>query len=709
MKISNKNCTQFEDIGTIFAYQERLFYPNFPDSELSGYIPKDKKEILGTSELNLDTGEELVLESGWGRIPNDGARGYIMFPSSHISDLTENSLYNFDFDLLGDKKYIPNFYPGLLDDYSQGVLDSGIDIFSSYMVPQTSPSNSHTGPIYFGGFQDKEGIFIKLIKVPAWIWKLEIYNEPRITYNIFFNGKYRIIDHDTLTAMKSIKVNGDTIDLTPLYEPSLKIYFGPEHDTRIEGQSIDTLLGLNGSDAAFNLYTDRYFSHDESLKKYYNNYPNSMSEIEYVESYKGEVMSDKILYLAYSGEGEIKEIKLIETSFDHHNNPGRNQRKLSMRMDDYLAHKFSPLEDLGGIVLDKSSGTILGTQRDTGFWFFERSKEMALPSLRTPRNKEVEIDGKVMVNGNREKIYQNPIVSPDWIVKRDIESDYLKCRISASQGGVIYRKIGSTEEAIGGSKYFKKGTKLILKPIEKIGYRFLNVSPDPDIISEDYYTYNTIPEEIYFKFEHKIYKFRVRITCEKDYYASNGCKITVDSGDYLSFTSRGIKLYFGDPISGFKEYSPDKDGIPKMDENTEISFTLDLGDYYNPVSFNLGEVVKAKLEDLSISGEYADYVVEISVVRPEISLFGDVEFKNSRHLRCDFSGSVKIEFYSEDELWDIPGVAVNHIFIKRGDKDVYNPTVESGAYNKGNGDGYRSFTLGQIKEKINVINIWTQE
>ena len=146
-----------------------------------------------------------------------------------------------------------------------------------------------------------------------------------------------------------------------------------------------------------------------------------------------------------------------------------------------------------------------------------------------------------------------------------------------------------------------------------------------------------------------------------------------------------------------------------MDENTEISFTLDLGDYYDPVSFNLGEIVKAKLEDLSISGEYADYAVKVSVVKPEISLFGDVEFKNSRHLTCDFSGSVKIEFYSEDELWDIPGVAVNHIFIKRGDRDVYNPTVESGAYNKGNGDGYRSFTLGQIKEKTNVINIWTQE
>lgn len=697
MKISNKNCTQFETIGTIFAYQERLFYPNFPESELSGYIDKDKKEILGTSELNLNSGNEL----GWGIIPNN-SRGYILFPSTHTSDLTENSLYNFDFNLLGDKKYIPNFYPGLLDDYSQDVLGSGIDAFSSYMVPQVSPATSHLNPIYFGGFQDKDGIFIKLIKIPAGVWKLEIYNEPRITNNIFFQSRYRIIDHDTLCAMVSYE--GEI--LTPLYTPSLKIYFGPEHDTRIEGQSLETLLGLIDLDTSFNIYTDRYFSHDR-LNEYYNRYTNVMSETEYVASYKEEVMSDKILYLAYTGGGKVKEIKLIETSFDHHKNPGRNQRKLSMRMDDYLAHRFSPLEDLGNIVLDKPSGTILGTREGEGFWFFDKSKKMALPSLRTPKTREVTIDGKTLVNGNRERIYQNPIISPDWIVKRKIESDYRKCRISANQGGIIYRKIDKLEEIIGGSKYFKEGTILTLRPEARTGYRFLSVSPQPDITQEDYFTYNTIPSEIYFSFEHKIYIFRVDLTCDRDYYSAGGAKVSFNSGAYdLNFRSRGIKIYLGDSISGFKEYDPQADGIIEMDETSEISFKLDLGDYYVPVSFSPEEIFKARLENMTISGEFADYRLKVSVIKPEISLSGDVDFGRNRHITCDYNGTVTIEFYSTSEVWNIPIEAVKHISIKRGSNEPYNPTVDSRAYYSGE-DGFRYLTLSQVRSNTE-INIWTE-
>lgn len=700
MNISNKNCTQFETIGTIFAYQERLFYPNFPESELSACIPKDKKEILGTSELNLNSGNEL----GWGEIPN-GGRGYILFPSSHTSDLTENSLYNFDFNLLGDKKYIPNFYPGLLDDYSQDVLDSGVDIFSSYMVPQVSPATSHLNPIYFGGFQDKDGVFIKLIRVPAGIWKLEIYNESRITSNIYFQDRYRIIDHDTLSAMESY----EETPLTPLYQPSLKIYFGPEHDTRIEDQSIETLLGLSDPDTAFHIYTDRYFSYDGLLRDYYNHYKHVMSETDYIASYKEEVMSDKLVYLAYTGEGKIKEVRLIETSFTHHKNPGRNQRKLSMRMDDYLAHKFSPLEDLGNIVLDKSSKTILGTREGDGFWFFERSKEMARPSLRTPKTKKVELDGKTFVNGNRERIYQNPIISPDWVIDREIESDYLKCRISSSQGGIIYRKVGTKEEIIGGSKYFKKGSQLILRPKEKTGYKFVSVSPLPNLASQNgYYIYTTIPSEIHFEFEHKIYIFRIHITCKKDYYKANGATTSFDSGNYDSdFGSRGIKIYLGDNISGFKEYDPQKDGIIRINETSEVSFKLDLGDYYVPVSFNPEEVFKAKLENLTVSGEYADYRLEISVIKPEISLYGDVDFGKNRHMTCNYNGSVKIEFYSLNEVWNIPGEAVKHIFIKRGSEEQpYNPTIDSGAYNPGS-DGFRYLTISGIITKVE-INIWTE-
>ena len=694
MKISNTNCVQFETIGTIFAYQERLFYP---DTELYNLSPEEIEDLIKTAELDL------------------AGLGSINFPSNQVSDLSETALYNFCFDLVGDKKYIPNFYLGILDDYSQEALDDKLDIFSSYMVPQVSPAGLHVGPQYFGGFQDKDGNIVKLIKVPAGIWKLEIYNEPRITSNTFYQDKYRIIDSDLIQAIGKLTEEGKTPLISLLYTPCLKIYFGPMHDTRIEDQSYENAITNE-------IYADRYFyvslgQDNIILEKAYNEYENVMSESDYVASYKGEVMSDKILYLSYTSTGEIKEIKLVETSFNHHKNPGRNQNKLSMRMDDYLAHDFSPIKDCGNMAIDKSSGLILGTRDGSvtlgkktkpGFKFFEKLKEGSVSSLRTTKARRIVMDGKELVNGNRETLYQNPIISPDWILNRAIESEYKKCRITCGKGGSIIRKIGSKEESISGTKYFKSGTKLILKPIESTGYKFSSVSPKADLVNNGYYTYNSIPDSILFSFNHEIYIFRVHIVCNKDFYRANGTKVDFDTNTYsTSFKERGIKLYLGDPVSGFEEYIQGK--VISVDETSEISFTIDLGDYYVPVSFEKGELFKAKLSDLEITtGNFADYNIEIAVIKPEVSLFGDVNFGKTRHFTTDFNGVAKIEFYSEDPLWDDTWQAINHILIQRGSDDPVNPTIESGVYNPGKGDGFRYLTLSQIRTNVE-INIWTEE
>ena len=155
MKINRISGKSFENLGTIFAYKRRKFYPTIP--EIQPTI-KDKEDII--KEATVKKGEELI---------------YI--PSSQVSELSEQALYNFEFNVTEDKKYIPNFYPGILDNYSQEILDSDLDIISPYIVPQISPSEEKIKFSYFGGFQDADGNIIKLLKVPAGIWKLEIYNE----------------------------------------------------------------------------------------------------------------------------------------------------------------------------------------------------------------------------------------------------------------------------------------------------------------------------------------------------------------------------------------------------------------------------------------------------------------------------------------------------------------------------------------------------
>lgn len=682
MKISNKDCVQFETIGTILAFQERPFYP---DTEIYNLSEAEIEHLLEVSELDTE------------------GIGSINFPSNQVSDLSETALYDFCFNLVGDKKYIPNFYPGLLDDYSQEVLEDKFDIFSSYMVPQVSPSTFHHGPNYFGGFQDKEGNIIKLIKIPAGIWKLEIYNESRITWNTYYSDQYRIIDSDLIQAMNNFSIG----NINLLYTPCLKVYFGPTYDTRLEDQSYRNALSND-------IYASRYLKDDIILEKAYSGYPNIMSELDYVASYKGEVMAEKILYLSYTSNGEINEIKLIETSFNHHKNPNRNQNKLSMRMDDYLAHDFNPVEDHGKIALDKSNGLILGTRESTyinsdneevsGVIFFDQLKESSLPSLRSTRTKNIIVDGKEYINGNQEKLYQNPIISPDWYIKQDITSDYKKCRISCENGGTIFRKIGNSEEPIGGTKYFREGTQLILKPVESPGYRLSEVRPEADLIEDGYYTYNIIPETVIFKFNHETYIFRVHIICNKDYFNSNGARVDFDTNSYEnSFVNeRGIRLYIGDSISGFFEY--DEEIV--LDENSEISFILDTGEYYVPVAFAKGEILKASLRDLKIAGKYADYDIEVEVIKPEISLFGDVNFGKTRHFTIEFNGEITIEFYSEDPLWDDVQEALSHIIIQRGSSDPENPTADS--YNPGEGDGFRSLTVSQIKTSNVKINIWTE-
>ena len=700
MNISNKNCEQFEAIGTIFAFQERRFYP---DSEMYRLSLPEIYDLLEQAELDLS------------------GVGSINFSSSQVSDLSDQALYDFCFNLLGDKKYIPNFYPGMLDDYSQEVLEDRLDTFSSYMVPQVSPSTRHNGPSYFGGFQDKEGNTIKLIKVPAGVWKLEIYNEPRITWNTYYQNKYRIIDSDLIQVINEtgrINRNGEQI-IDLLYKPCLKIYFGPMYDTRIEDQSYSSAIKNE-------IYSNRYYAvsvgveEDRALEEAYNSYTNVMSELDYMASYKGEIMSDKILYLSYSSSGKINEVKFIETSFNHHKNPGRNQNKLSMRMDDYLAHDFCPIKDYGNIAVDKSSGLLLGTrdgdvtidgEKKSGFKFFEKLKEDSSPSLRTTKTRKITIDGKELVNGNREKLPQNPITSPDWILNRNLDSGYKKCKLSIEKGGSVVRKVRGIEEPIEGSKFFKEGSSLAFKPIESTGYKFSGVSPEADTIEGEYYIYSTIPDLITFSFRHEIYTFRIHLTCEKDFYRSGGSKIEFDTNSYYSefINERNIKLYVKDSVGNFIEYDPDKRGIINVDETSEISFKLDYGDYYLPVSFEPDHIFTVNLEDLKIFDNYADYDIEIAVIKPKVYLFGNVNFGRTRHFNVDYNGSLTVEFYSEDPLWDNPWTAVDHIFISRGDRESINPTVESQVYNPGKGDGFRYLTVSGIIDKVVEINIWTEE
>ena len=539
MKIKELPGNPFENIGTIIAYPDRTFYPGgaYKIMEIGKNI-KAISDIIGQS-----------------------MGGIIMYPSSVTSDLSELALYDFNFDLLGDKKYTPEFIPGMLDDYSIDTLGEDLDTVSSLIFPQISTSTDHLGPSYFGGFQDKEGNQIRLLDLPmignTGIWKIEIYNE-KIKGNVLYDDEYYTLDYDTYTFLSEVETfeypEFSRYDLK--YKPCIQIYFGPTYSTRLTGQTLNEALSNQ-------VYADRYMTPPDEND--YQDFTNEMTEAEYVRSYKNEVVSRKILYLVYNGQGEIKVINLAETSFDLSKNPARNQHNRSSRMDDYLSYSLGATKKSGSFVFDKSSGVLIGNLGDRKFPILENRKSRILPSLRTPGITEVDIDGKKYRKGKTTEIWEDPITSPNWVLDRDIKSNYEKCYISATLGGSV---------SPSGAYYIRSGKTMTVTQEPVIGYRldrieetYQNGVTRTNTTSRTSYSYPDIPRSLKFIYDHLQYSFDIKFQYDLYEYSL--------SKSQSSAISSVPKVFFKDDLGNWNEYNWKESGDFLLDDASKITFKID--------------------------------------------------------------------------------------------------------------------------------------
>ena len=601
MKINNKTEAAFLDVGTVVAYEKRTFYL---EGELWKKGIEDLKKI--------------------------GSIYKIYYPSTQVSDLVDISLYNFDFNLSAEKEYVPNFYPGLLDDFSIDLLGPELDIFSSRMIPQLSNQEVHQGPTYFGGFQTTDGNYVKLLKIPENYWKVEIYNEKNLTYNT--DGDI-FMDYDII--QKS--------NLNSYYTPSIQIYFGPLYDTRISGISFDNLPKI---------YKDRYLQ--ELSDEEYESFPNVMTLPEYIKSFRNEVLTDKILYLVYNGSGEVLKVDIVNESFKNSINPGRNQHKLSMRMDDYLEHSFSPIEKKGTLVLDKNSGVLLGN-RKANFRIFESRKRRATQTNRGTNSKKIEADGKTYLNGNPQHLWQNPVISPDWVIDREINSPYHECVVYVSGKGTV---TDNTGKKICGQLYLKEGKELSLTPQSNTGWVLLDGNyTTPDTKRGDSFIYSNCPERIDFVFTEVEIPISISLVCEKDYVRNsvNPPKSTYNIGSN-SFSGLKTTIFYRGEIYSDKDISQ-----IAIKDGESIDYFIELGDLYRYEgnSYIQGTMSFENSEILIVNNnKTAQKSFEIEVIRPTINLSGTVEFSEmeddemSGNLRVyNYGSDVSIIFFSYDPIF----------------------------------------------------------
>lgn len=593
MKIIEVPENPFKKIGTIIAYRERMFYPG------------NAYNIMGKPGIINDIIEQ-------------STAGTIMYPSSVNSDLSEFSLYNFNFDLLNDKKYIPEFIPGMLDDYSLEILGEDLDTLSSLIVPQISTSTAHEGAKFFGGFQDSQGNQIRLIDLPVeyteedtlGIWKVEIYNE-KIEGNMLVDGKPEILDHDSYLYLTKAKVFENLTEENSIpkyvekYKPCVQIYFGPQYKTKLKDKTLTQIRQEIQEDQGNKIYPSRYISLEEDYVSSgeYDSFTEELTESEYIKQYKNEVMSRKILYLAYNGEGKIEALNLIGTSFENSKNPARNQHLKSSRMDDYLSHDQNILKGKGNLVFDKTSGVLLGNISSRVFPILESRKTRAPKSLRT-YSRKIELDGNTFIKSNSTRLWEDPIISPDWSLERKIKSNYSKCYISSTEGGNI---------SPSGICYVKDSLTVI-QGSPKLGYEIdkiiktyeVNGSYKEEEEEEKYekeYTYTSIiPTSLKFIYKETSYVFDIKFEYKESeesnessimylwdfpvkFLNSNGewinrdweeeGRISIDNSTKLTF-----KINWEDEDCG---YSPIDDFITNssgevLAQNSDGSYTVTLSD-----------------------------------------------------------------------------------------------------------------------------------
>ena len=418
MKFKLTDLSGFSDIGTVVYYKERQFYPE-------------------------NSNPTYLLEDGY-------SLGYL-YSTSEVSEYIDFGKTGFSF--LGDNKeeLIPNLY-----DYSDSLEISETPKDLDKLMRASFPSLSQTrvseelNKHFFGRLTSPDKVS-HLIHLPKDVWKVEVYNS-----RILGNCNLGFIDYDILS-----EINLEELNITLIESPVLTIYFGPGYDTRIQDFTLEEL-----KESGFNLYLDRYHSLE---KNEYHGFTKILTKTEYIENYREEIKSEKLLYIVNTPEGKISDINFYSLAYPESKIPHPHLSETVLRNDYLWNSHLSVTEDFSSEgVIDSRSGVLLGIKSlsiSESSWFHGANPGYSKSSV-SPVSK---VNGKTWIKtGESLLIGENPEISPWWYSPEDLpESEFRYFYVvNKGKGSVIP----------GGLIYLGPGKPLKLKVIPDVGYEYSGIS-----------------------------------------------------------------------------------------------------------------------------------------------------------------------------------------------------------------------------------------
>ena len=527
MKFKLTDPTGFSDIGTVVYYKERPFYP-------------EMSEVIDESTLRLES----------------SSSNYMYSTSISPSEYTDFAKTGFSFNPKIKEDSLPNLY-----NYEDLTKISGfpyVDDLLSSAFPSIS-SNDYTETRHFFGKLTSPTETSYLIHLPKNIWKVEIYNS-RLSEDLF-------IDYDVLTKLGEADLHE---------KPVLTIYFGPSYDVRIKNYTYSEVQ-------SFPTYINRYINLEE---KEYNNFEEVMSKNEYIESYREEILSEKIVYIVNTPSGEISSINYYSIAYPISKEPHPHMVESVLRNDDLWSEKLyissTPTQD---VLLDNRSGTLLGLKKlneSESSWLYGAIKLPENIYSTSSSSDDLFVNGKKWEKTVSTSVFgENPEISPYWYCPDYIpESKFKYFYIIKSQGK------GNINP--NGLVYLGPGKSLELEVNPEKGYEYSGISnifPEETSISEDgKILIKTDRFNVGYRFEVKfkeiVYTLNLQIECLKDYPGNNGLSSTYNLENfipeaellYLSETGE-IKKYDNSPLT--------------ISDTKELYFKLDFSNTYYNFSGNL--------------------------------------------------------------------------------------------------------------------------
>lgn len=532
MKFNLIDLSEFSDVGTVVCYQERKFYTgDITDSDLNYLLDHGRSE-------------------------------HYLFSTSITSEYVDFGKTGFLFPGNLSEKLLPNLF-----DYQETLnlsKEPKFDSIVSSSFPRLSRGDEEPREHFFGKLSSSSKTAY-LIHLPRGTWKVEVYNS-RVSGNC---GRNYFIDYDILKELSGEVLRENGIRITQ--KPALSIYFGPSYDVSIQDFTLSELLNEGYK---FDDYLERYLNLTASE---YESFPKNMSVSEYLESYREEVLSEKMLYIVNTPDGKMEDINFYSLSYPESKNPHPHMSEAVVR-NDYLWSGNHPILESPnpGVVIDSRSGVLLGLRE-------LKETESSWFTGAISRNLDKKINGKVWEKAGVSDVFgENPEISPWWYCPDDLPNSMFR------RFYVITKGKGYVSPS--GLVYLGPGNPLKLDIVPGEGYRYLRVTNafPKDISKVDSQISIETPESSYSDghrfeviFEEILYSLNFQISCLRDYPRKYGSKNTyslTNLGD--SMVSAGIKLIylteygteaeFGSPKSTYNKLN-----LPKVSDTKELYFRLD--------------------------------------------------------------------------------------------------------------------------------------